>query len=198
MIKNSIYIILFFLIVGCSPEKKATEAPDATTMNQPINTAEKVIDTVGQKHNNEGCVFNDDYKGLTTEWLKELKKSNFIWRPDLNRAVLPMGQDTVFLSKGGCEHFGISVELKLTYSDHPLTDSVYWVSKALGLSNEYQMNYYSQKIKEGKIKRAQTGSTNSVWYQVDDDNTEDNLFYTGIEISFDGKAKWISISQYFN
>lgn len=31
MIKNSIYIILFFLIVGCSPEKKATEAPDATT-----------------------------------------------------------------------------------------------------------------------------------------------------------------------
>lgn len=47
----------------------------------------------------DDCVFNDDYQGLTTEWLKEINKNNFAWKSDINRAVVIDGADSIFLSK---------------------------------------------------------------------------------------------------
>ena len=88
----------------------------------------------------EDCVFNNDYKGLTTDWLKELKIEAFIWRDDLKQALVPKRQDTVFLQRGGCTHSGFVVEFKLTDDQHLLTDSAYWITKALELSCEYQMD----------------------------------------------------------
>lgn len=89
------------------------------------------------------------------------------------------------------------VELKLTDDQHLLTDSAYWVTKALELSGEYQMDHYEQMIREGKIKKAESGQTN-VWYEIEDNNADDNLIYNGIEITQDGHSKRINISQYFN
>lgn len=103
----------------------------------------------------------------------------------------------IFLQQGGCTHSAFVVELKLTDDQHLLTDSAYWVTKALELSGEYQMDHYEQMIREGKIKKAESGQTN-VWYEIEDNNADDNLIYNGIEITQDGHSKRINISQYFN
>jgi hypothetical protein len=41
-------------------------------------------------------------------------------------------------------------------------------------------------IEEGKIRKAQDGE-NKIWYEVDDNDADDNLFYNGIEITFQKK-----------
>jgi hypothetical protein len=206
----SCLIFLFLLLTGCGikkNEKGNTIVTDTVANTQPITIVkEKTIsDTtvtwveegLEKEEDEEDCVFNNDYKGLTTGWLKELKKSNFIWRNDLDQALIPKGQDTVFLSQGGCVHFGFLVELKLTNDNHILSDSVYWVHKALALATEYNMDHYQKMIQAGKIRKAQDGES-AVWYEVDDDKPDDNLYYNGIEITFEATSKRISISQYFN
>jgi hypothetical protein len=197
MKRSSLYLVAIGLLFSCAPQNKSTETTDTlkttaeptagrdTTMNPTTNTEE------------EDCVFNNDYKGLTTDWLKELKIETIIWRDDLKQALVPKGQDTVFLQQGGCTHSGFVVELKLTDDQHAITDSAYWSTKALELSREYQMDHYEKMIREGKIKKAESGQTN-VWYEIEDNDIEDNLIYNGIEVTQDGQGKRINISQYFN
>jgi hypothetical protein len=101
------------------------------------------------------------------------------------------------VSKGGCTHSGLLVELKLTNDNHSLTDSAYWLKKSLDIAIEYQMDHYERMIKEGKIRKAESGPT-TIWYEIDDNDTEDNLIYNGIEITLNGQSRRVSISQYFN
>jgi len=50
------------------------------------------------------------------------------------------------------------VELKLTDDQHAITDSAYWISKALELSREYQMDQYEQMIREGRLRKRKAAS----------------------------------------
>src|SRR5258706_586911 len=190
--------ILFYLIIGllisCTQENKKTETADTLNTIKPTTEKDSTANTNSEE---DDCVFNNDYKGLTSDWLTELKIKDFIWRDDLKQALVPTGQDTVFVSKGGCSHSGLLVELKLTNDNHSLSDSAYWIKKALNIAIEYQMDHYERMIKEGKIKKTESGQT-TTWYEIDDNDLEDNLIYNGIEITLDGQNKRVSISQYFN
>src|SRR5688572_12743038 len=192
--------ILFYLIIGllvsCTQQNKKIETADTLERSEAIVNKDSAVNPNSDSEE-EDCVFNNDYKGLTIDWLTALKIKDFIWRDDLKQALVPKGQDTVFVSKGGCTHSGLLVELKLTNDNHSLTDSTYWIGKALDIAIEYQMDHYEKMIKEGKIKRTDSGQT-TTWYEIDDNDLEDNLFYNGIEITVDGQNKRVSISQYFN
>lgn len=187
--------IIIGLLISCSTQNKETETADTSKTTKQAEIPDTTTNTNSDLE--EDCVFNNDYKGLTTDWLKELKIKDFIWREDLKQALIPKGQDTVFISKGGCTHSGLSVELKLTNDNHSITDSTYWTKKALDISREFQMDHYERMIKEGKIKKAESGQT-STWFEIVDNDPEDNLIYNGVEISLDGQSKKVSISQYFN
>lgn len=190
---------LLYLIIGlqisCTQQNKTTETVDTLqTVQQTVNKDSKANTNPDSE---DDCVFNNDYKGLTSDWLTELKIKDFIWRDDLKQALILKGQDTVFVSKGGCTHSGLSVEWKLMNDNHSISDSTFWITKALDLAIEYQMDHYEKMIKERKIKKADSGETN-VWYIIEDNDSEDNLIYDGIAITQDGPNKRISISQYFN
>jgi hypothetical protein len=190
------------LSVSCTAQEKSSQTADTLSAKTPLGARAGIntIDTTStteEESDDDDCVFNNDYKGLTIEWLKELKITEFIWRDDLKQALVPKGQDTVFFSKGGCTHSGLLIELKLANDDHGLTDSTYWIEKALALSVEYQFDHYEQMIRAGKIKKAESGET-KIWYEIEDNDVDDNLIYNGIEITQDGKKKRINISQYFN
>jgi hypothetical protein len=189
--------ILFYTIIGllisCTPRNKETEPVDTLK----AITKSQNNDSTAKSYSVEDCVFNNDYKELTIEWLNELKIKDYIWRDDLKQALVPKGQDTVFVSKGGCNHLGLLVELKLTNDNHTLTDSTYWIEKSLNISIEYQMDHYEQMIKERRLKKAESGQK-KIWYEIDDTDPKDNLIFNGIEISADGPIKKVSISQYFN
>jgi len=188
---------ILVLLTCCSSDKEKTEVSNSTIVDSPMVVDESILDTTASEQSDDDCIFNNDYRGLTLEWLTELKKKDFIWRADLDEALIPIGQDTVFISKGGCDHFGISVELKLVNDNHSISDSTYWIQSALKLADDYNMEQYRKAIKEGKLRKSQDGE-NSIWFEVDDDNVDDNLYYVGIEVTFEEKSKRISISQYYN
>lgn len=188
------------LLISCTAQERNSQTADTLAAKTPIGSRDSMssIETSTTEQSDDAdCVFNNDYKGLTIEWLKELNITEFVWRDDLKQALVRKGQDTVFFSKGGCMHSGLLAELKLTNDDHALTDSTYWVEKALALSVEYQFDHYEQMIRAGKIKKAESGAT-KIWYEIEDNDVDDNLIYNGIEITQDGKHKKINISQYFN
>jgi hypothetical protein len=143
------------------------------------------------------CTFNNDYKGLTTEWLKELGKADFVWNAKSNQAVIYSGQDTISVSKGGCVHFGILVELRLANDLHTINDTEYWVKKALFLATEFDLKHYKKMLEENNFKRVDTNK-NVVWFDIEDDKIGDNLFYNGVEINLENKLKIISLSEYYN
>ncbi len=196
MNKNLIFAFLS-VVIGCSPARKEVQVSDTTIVDLPILVDESILDTATIEQREGDCIFNNDYHGLTLEWLKELNKKRFIWRADLDQALIPIGQDTIFISKGGCDHFGISVELKLLNNNHSISDSTYWIQSALKLADDYNMEHYRKAIKEGKLRKAQNGE-GTIWYEVDDDDVDDNLYYVGIEISFEEKSKRINLSEDYN
>ena len=197
MRRTSLYLVAIGLLFSCTQQNKSTETTDTLNRTAEPTAGRDITVNPTTDTENEDCVFNNDYKGLTTDWLKELKIEAFIWRDDLKQALVPKGQDTVFLQQGGCTHSGFVVELKLTDDQHAIADSAYWITKALELSGEYQMDHYEQMIRKGKIKKTESGQKN-VWYEIKDNDIDDNLIYNGIEITQDGSNKRLNISQYFN
>ncbi|MEZ4945658.1 MAG: hypothetical protein R2804_09030 [Cyclobacteriaceae bacterium] len=183
--------LIFGLLISCAPQNRTTESED-TQKTDPINQNEETLDT-----SESDCVFNNDYEGLTTDWLAELNIKDFIWRVDLEQALIPKKLDTVFVSQGGCVHFGFLVELKMMNDEHAIGDSSFWVNKAYELAKEFKLEHYEQMINQGRIRKVQDQDTN-IWFEIEDNDSEDNLFYNGIEIVFNGKEKRISISQYLN
>ena len=145
----------------------------------------------------DDCIFNNDYKELTIEWLNELEITDYIWRPDINSAVIPFGKDSVFATQGGCYHFGISVELKTHNNNLRISDSTILIQKALELAYNFEFTQYVNAIKNGELIKAQDGIT-KLWYDIPDDNEDDNLYYTGIQITVESNDIKINLSKYYN
>jgi hypothetical protein len=159
--------------------------------SEPIVNADTV-----QNQEDDDCVFNDDYKGLTTKWLAEVGKTDFVWREDLEQAVIAMGMDTIFVLQGGCSHFGFLVELRLSDDRHTLSDTAFWLTKAQGLAKDFDFEHYEKALGENMYTLEK--NENSIWFSVEDDDPDDNMIYNGVEVSVKGNSKIISLSQYLN
>lgn len=198
-------LITALIFVNCSGDSSKstldnTKDTISTTTEIPL-TANREIeqDTLKKEENEEesGCVFNNDYKGLTTDWLTKVGKTNFEWRADLDQASIAIGQDTIYVSKGGCDHLGLLVELRLHDDNHTIADSTFWLNKALTLATEFGLTHYEQMIREKRMRRIENNK-NVVWFEIEDDDPDDNLYYNGVEINLEKKSKVISLSQYYN
>jgi hypothetical protein len=143
------------------------------------------------------CVFNNDYKGLTTEWLNQIGKTDFVWNADSNQAEIYSKRDTIFVSKGGCVHSGRSVSLIISNDPHTINDSEYWLNKALILAIDFDFKHYKEMIQENKLKRVQYRK-DLVLFNVEEGNYKSNLIYNGVEIRFEKKHKVVRLSQYYN
>ena len=143
------------------------------------------------------CVFDNDIRKLTRDWLKESGVQSFTWDDRNERAIIAHEGDTIFASQGGCEHFGMLVERKLAADIHPVEDHDYWLGHALKLADQFGLDFYAREITAGNIRNTEKAN-GSLWYEIGDDDPSDNLYYNGIEIRMDGEARIISISQYYN
>ncbi len=198
MSKNYIYLSLQMLI-GCSSasEKSASthlEISSSEQNTQLYSTRQSETDSLETE---DDCVFNNDFKSLTTEWLTELNIIQYFWREDLHGALIPQGQDTVLISQGGCEHFGISVELFMRTESPSITDSIFWIAKALELAETYKMNDYAEMIREGRFRKSESHDQ-SVLYEVSPEKPIENEIYDGIYIILEKDLKRLSLSKYFN
>jgi hypothetical protein len=184
------------LLTTCSTDK----SQQSGTISDTIRTASSPIDNKSASdaatEENDTCIFNNDYKKLTMDWVKELNASGFVWHDNLRSAIKIIGQDTITLSQGGCYHFGISAEWSMV-DPHPTADSVYWIEKALQLAKEYEFDDYVRFITDRRIVRQQ-GTDYSVLYGVVDTTSVTNQVYDGISIEERSQRKILSLSMYVN
>jgi hypothetical protein len=144
----------------------------------------------------DDCVFNNNYKELTKEWLTKSGIKKFIWDDSLNHAKFSQSEDTVFLTQGGCTHFGYTVEQRI-YADKLDRDIEHWIKISIELSDKFGFEHYAQSLRAKKYLAPQS-THNSFWLDIPDDNLDDNLFYPGIEVRINTEYKAIVISKYFN
>lgn len=200
-------IVLALLVIclfSCSERRRQVSATD-TTIHPKTELKESepnipIESQTEQQHETpveEDCIFNNDYQTLTREWLLECNIGAYSWDSLNNRAVIINDRDTIFVAKGGCDHFNIWVESKLASDSHSLGDSAYWICQSLVLAEKFHFDHYLQKIREGNVMFTQN-SDYSAWFELTDANEAGNLYYPGIEIRNQNGEKRISISQYYN
>jgi hypothetical protein len=200
LIITAITYFISVSFISCSNKRNKTAdtsvdtliADKPVTMDSATGSTPSVEDT---------CIFNNDYKGLTMGWVEELKASGFVWDEKMLAAIKVMDHDTILLAQGGCYHFGISAEWRIS-DQHDLADSVYWIRKALQFANDYQMTDYASFITDGRFYRQHDDESRKersrVYYMMIDTTRITNIVYDGIEIQTRPTGKTISLSQYFN
>jgi len=144
----------------------------------------------------DDCVFNNNYQELTVEWFTKSGITKFVWDDSLKHAKFLQKEDTVFLTQGGCYHFGYTLEQRI-YGDKSDRNLDHWVKISIELSEKFGFEHYAQSLRTKKYSTPQN-THNSFWLEIQDDNLDDNLFYTGVEVRINKEYKAIRISKYFN
>jgi hypothetical protein len=201
LIITAIAYLISVSFISCSNkrDKIADTSVDTLIADKPMTMDSAVESTSSAME--DTCIFNNDYKGLTMGWVEELKASDFVWDEKKLAAIKVIDHDTILLAQGGCYHFGISAEWRIS-DQHDLADSVYWIRKALQFANEYQMTDYASFITDGRFYGQHDDESRKdrsrVYYMVIDTTKITNIVYDGILIETRPEGKTISLSQYVN
>ncbi|GAA4280335.1 hypothetical protein [Gaetbulibacter aestuarii] len=143
------------------------------------------------------CVFNNDFEGLTMEWLQELNQTHFIWNEIEQVAEKTVGEDSIKVSKGGCVHFGTEVEFVFGNNNNALDNTDYWLKKAIEIAKAFDLKWYEEALKSNNFKRFRP-EKNQLVFDINDDDISDNLFYEGVIISKENNMNKMSLSKYMN
>lgn len=185
-------ILLLTITICCSEKKTPTEK--STIKKIKSDTVSKTDDK--QLENDSDCVFDDDYKKITEEWLHELEIKEYSWDSKTNKATLVYNGDTLTVYKGGCYHFISSVEIKTAlYPNKELDSSL--TKKINDIACKFKFDNYCKKLIEGRFKKI-NNSNSSFFLQFENDNPEGNLVSEGIQILEKQKNTIIQISEYYN
>ncbi|MFH4969370.1 hypothetical protein V8G61_14285 [Gaetbulibacter sp. M240] len=145
----------------------------------------------------DDCVFNYDVKGLTMEWLQQLNQTNFVWDKNKKLAEKIKDGDTLRVSKVGCVHFSWVVEVTMIENQNTLENTDFWLKKAMGITELFDLKYYhtALKLKNFKLEKP---NKNQIVFDIKDDDITDNLFYLGVIVLAENNIKKIIISKYLN
>lgn len=191
--KKTFYSVLI-LIISLSCTEKKTQKENTIIKNIKSDSVVKIDDD--ELENDSDCVFDDNYKKITEEWLSELEIKKYVWDSKSNKATLIYNNDTLTVYKGGCDHFVSSVEIKTNIYPNKELDSTL-IRKINDVACKFKFNNYCNKLIEGQFKKIDN-SNSSFFLEFEDDDLEDNLISEGIEISEKEKSTIITISEYYN
>jgi hypothetical protein len=193
MRKTFYYIVLLIITLSCSEKKTPSE-----NSNLKNSKSDRVLKTeeINQLEDNSDCVFEDDYKKVTEDWLNDLEIKKYVWDPKTNKAIVIYNGDTLTLYRGGCNHFISSVEFKTAIYPNKTLDTTI-LRKIKEVACKFKFDNYCKKLSEGLYKKTEN-SNSSFFLEFEDDNTEDNLFFNGIQIIEKEKRTSINISEYYD
>lgn len=181
-------ICALILTLSCS-KKKDHESTIETKIK-----ADTVLKTESETESD--CVFDDDYKKITKEWLNEIGFKKYVWDEQNKQAILKYNNDTLIVRKGGCNHFVNSVQIRTNILPNKILDSIL-IKKITEIACKFKFENYCQKLTEGKYKEI-IESNSSLFLEFEDEDPDDNLISEGIQISTDNKKTVIEISEYYN
>lgn len=204
------YLIIAFAFISCSSsiepkpdlvehkqQKLSMAAPnpkiDTTRESPTVNE----IDENEYEEEIDDCFHSDDYEGLTKEWMNDLGKTDFIWLGNKHEAAFPIGQDTIFVSRGGCVFFKTLVCYKLYGDYHAITDSTYWLNKAVSLASEFGFHHYEQMILSNRITSMEKKG-NVMWFGIEGDYADAGVYYSGVGIYDKKEWREIYMSRYLD
>lgn len=145
----------------------------------------------------EDCIFNNDIKGLTEEWIaKSGGGLNFLWIKETNTFVAKISDyESLELSKGGCNHFGVSLIYR-TREEKDFEDIDFWMSKALELSQQFSLTLFSEPL-ANKTYWENYRNERLVMYAFPEEEY-DNRITEGIVIEKKSNSMQLELSYYMN
>ncbi|MCV2484734.1 hypothetical protein OD917_07350 [Flavobacterium sp. SH_e] len=192
MKKNFCYALILIIALSCSEKKTQTE--NIIIKNSKSDTVSKMKND--ESENDSDCVFDDNYKKITEEWLNALEIKKYVWDSKTNKASLLYNGDSLTVYKGGCNHFISSVEIKTDIYPNKELDSAL-IRKINDVACKFKFDNYCKKLIEGRFKKNDNGDS-SFFLEFEDDDSEDNLVSEGIQILEREKNTFITISEYYN
>ena len=190
-----VFLYIFFVLFSCSNKKELQDLP--AERKQGISTEEsykkeEVSKSAERVDNSSDCVFDDDCEKSTSEWLKELGFTKFLWNEAETKAYLIVENELVKVCHGGCTHFTTSVECSVP----SYLGETALIEKCKSLSSQFKFVHYSNQLKLGNYKMYEDNG--KVFFDFEDDDPEDNLIYLGIECSKSTDSTKIKIVEYLN
>ena len=183
--------IICLLTAACKPSGKD---------NQSMNDSTLAKDTIDALDDSD-CIFDtSSYKFTTTALLKFDKAIQYKWDKDTKQAktVLNNG-DTLYLSIGGCDHFGYAATL-ITKTPFNITDSLLnktrWLAKTF-FDNGFES--YDQLIANNKFNKSEDSTPEYSAYDVTlSDSVAENCIFEGFSFEKRGNNTIIAIGGYIN
>jgi hypothetical protein len=207
MMRYIILIVTLAILTGSCLSKKMQEdttTPADSTDTVPPPVLESIpIDTNTAEYEEDNCVFDTSAYKFTTAALKKYKADiRFQWNKDEAKAqaIVDHG-DTLWLSIGGCYHFGYSATLSTAI---PFTDSAALAGKSLWLAQTFFDGGFDDKyvacISRGMFRRSETHDPQRLHHFeiIDPDTSITNYIYEGFSFENQGARTRIVISGYMN
>lgn len=191
--KNLLFFvtIICLLTVACKPSSKDSQL---------INNSTLAKDTIAT-FDDIDCIFDtSSYKFTTTALLKFDKAIQYKWDKETKQAktVLNNG-DTLYLSIGGCDHFGYTARL-ITKTPFNTTDSLLnktrWLARTF-FDNGFES--YDQLIAVDKFSKSEDSTPEYSMYNVAlSDSVAENCIFEGFSFEKRGNNTIIEIGGYIN
>ncbi len=169
----------------------------SVTNNSKVKVEDLAINQTENDQTESDCIFNDDYYNLTKQWLSELEITNYVWDDSTNRAIIINQNDSTFIYQGGCDHYVFAITSKYYQDSTSIEDHKYWLNKALELASKFQFDRYYQMLDQDSLKIGAV-ENNERWIEIPDDDQDDNLFYTGIQLVESSDFVQVRLSKYIN
>lgn len=101
----------------------------------------------------EDCIFNNDYKGLTKQWIQKCDSlTPYLW-VDSSKSYLRQISDSesLELSQGGCAHYSWDLILVVSQTDN-FENHNFWLGKALILARKFEMDPFIAPLENNQLK----------------------------------------------
>lgn len=147
------------------------------------------------------CVFNDDIKGQSVEALLEYDSNlDYEWNEGAKEVTAVIDKDTVYVSMGGCYHYGFTAGLRT--SNQNFDDTAFWFSKAKWIANSFLWKSigedYTRVIDNGQLIKRSNNTLNEVHYNFPPDTSITNIYIEGVTISRSPKGTTVEVGGYMN
>lgn len=191
MKKHYFLLPIFILSIACSNKHEIPDESVSVTQDSVASVQKEPI-----KNDDSDCVFDNDPEQLTKQWLNEAGFKTFAWDKAKERAIVIIGNDTLFAYKGGCSHLTSLLELHTENLENNLFDNKQ-MQKIDDLACRFKFDNYCHKIANGQYDKMET-ERDSYMMEFETEGSPENLVSEGIEV-IDKKGRiYYIISEYYN
>ncbi len=145
--RRSLKLLIFVLIISCGTKtvNKNQANTDSISINRNVSNIKSDTNKRAEQSDNPlDCTY--DQLSQTDEFLKNIDElKNYKWDYDKRTATIVLNNgDTLLITRGGCYHFGVSAEFRLTHDkiDYNNWKNVYakvlWIAKILDREFDYK------------------------------------------------------------